>query len=73
MSPQEKANELVNKYRIILMSEDTDCGNEVLCTSIAKKCALIAVDEILETVVVYEDISKDYQFWQEVKQEIERL
>jgi hypothetical protein len=73
MSPQEKANELVNKYRIILMSEDTDCGNEVLCTSIAKKCALIAVDEILETVVVYEDISKDYQFWQEVKQKIERL
>jgi len=48
MTPKEKAKELVNSFRMILMNEDTDCGNEILCTSIAKKSALIAVDEILK-------------------------
>ena len=49
MTPKEKAEDLVNSFRMILMNEDTDCGNEILCTSIAKKNALIAVDEILKS------------------------
>lgn len=48
MTPREKANGLVDAYRIILMNEDTDCGEEILCTVIAKKSALIAVDEIIK-------------------------
>jgi hypothetical protein len=46
MTPKEKAQDLVNAYRIILMDEDTDCGNEILCTSIAIKNALVAVNKI---------------------------
>lgn len=69
MTPKEKARELVNEYRVILMNEDTDCGNEILCTSIAKKCALIAVDAILNT----NDIDAEYSYYLEVKQEIENL
>jgi hypothetical protein len=30
------------------MNEDTECGNEILCSVIAMKCALIAVEEIIE-------------------------
>jgi hypothetical protein len=60
-TPKEKAEELLDK-----MTMEIGKFN-------AKLCALIAVDEILETVVVYDDISKDYQFWQQVKQEIEKL
>jgi hypothetical protein len=69
MTAKEKAENLVNNYRYILMTEDTDCGEEILCTTIAKRCALFAVDEIMS----------DYQswvtneFWLEVKQEIEKL
>ena len=37
MTVKEKAEDLVNSFRMILMNEDTDCGNEILCTSIAKK------------------------------------
>jgi len=37
MTSKEKAEELVNKYRMILMDEDTDCGNEILCSLIAIK------------------------------------
>ena len=47
-TPKEKADELVGQYRMILMNEDTECGNEILCTVIAIKCALICVDEMID-------------------------
>ena len=50
MTPKEKAEDLVNQYRMILMDEDTDCGNEILCSLIAIKNAKIAVDEILHYI-----------------------
>ena len=46
MTPKEKAEDLVNQFRMILMDEDTDCGNEILCTSIAIKNALILTYEV---------------------------
>jgi len=70
MTTKEKAKELVNSYRIILMNEDTECGNEILCTSIAKQCALIAVDEIRYNLPL---ITAIQDYWQEVKQEIEQI
>jgi hypothetical protein len=84
MKTKEKAEDLVNSYRIILMNEDTECGNEILCTSIAKQCALIAVDEILKIehpqIIIYTEIIKnsirDYfqdEYWDEVKKEIQKL
>jgi len=66
MTPKEKAEDLVNQYRIVLMDEDTDCGNELLCTSIAIKNALILVNENL----IYTNYSI---YWEEVKKEIEKL
>jgi hypothetical protein len=75
MTPKEKAEVLVNSYRIILMNEDTECGNEILCTSIAKQSALIAVDELIEIACDYSDydetVTKEY--WEKVKIEIENL
>jgi hypothetical protein len=68
MTPKNKAEALVNSYRFILMNEDTECGNEILCTSIAKQCALISVDEISKHC--YEVMKS---FWEEVKQEIEKI
>lgn len=47
MTEREEAESLVNNYRMILMNEDTECGNEILCTEIAKKMALKSCDEIL--------------------------
>jgi alpha-L-arabinofuranosidase len=80
MTPKEKAEALVNSYRIILMNEDTECGNEILCTSIAKQCALIAVDEMQQLI---KDLSScknrfiyiidEMNYWIEVKKEIENL
>ena len=40
----------------------------------AKQCALIAVDEILHSRPIITDSQVEYQnYWQEVKQEIEKL
>jgi hypothetical protein len=70
MTTKKKAEELVNSYRIILMNEDTECGNEILCTSIAKQCALIAVDEIIST---FQIMGLGSKFYENVKEEIEKL
>jgi len=69
MSAKDKAIELVDTYRIMLMNSDTECGEEILCTVIAKKAALIAVDELL-TLITYQP-SIDYYL--EVKKQIQLL
>jgi hypothetical protein len=68
MTPKDKAISLIDSYRNILMNEDTECGNEIICTIIAKKCALIAVDEMIELCESYVA-----PYYYEVKHEIEKL
>lgn len=62
MTPQEKAKELVLKF----YNPDKE-----VYKSQAKKYAIICVDEILYNVLILADERKAY--WQEVKQEIEKL
>ena len=65
MTPKEKAFDLIYKFQHPLSEEsNTDC----LHIEVAKEFALIAVDEILKT-----NPYKARNYWQEVKQEIEKL
>jgi hypothetical protein len=68
MSPKEKAKEIYWKYYQLVAD-----GSHPELNS--KKCALIAVNEILEEALGLDD--NDYQlksdYWLEVKQEIEKL
>jgi hypothetical protein len=66
-NPKEKSKELVWKY---YHNIEHTISNEYSYKDweIAKQCALIAVDECLKTCV-YSMIN----YWQEVKQEIEKL
>jgi hypothetical protein len=75
MKAIDKANELVDTYRMMLMNEDTDFGQEILCTIIAKKSALIAVDEIMKQCYDYRDIDlqASYDYWEQVKLEIQKI
>jgi hypothetical protein len=59
MTPKEKAEELVNRYKNINYDLD-DVENH-------KECALIAVDECLKHFIVFNE------YWNKVKQEIENL
>ena len=70
MTPKEKAIELIDKFwKWSLM----DSKHSV--APYAKQCALIAVDEIMKQCWEYRDIDlqKSFDYWQEVKQEIEKL
>ena len=64
--PKEKAKELVDKF----MNHSWN-GEDNLWTENAKQCALIAVDEILNAVTTIAD--KKYDYWQQVKTEIQNL
>ena len=63
MTPKEKAEELVDKF---LQYTPADSEFEY---PYAIQCALIAVEQILE--IIFSDY--DWQYWNEVKQEIENL
>lgn len=52
---KEIANNLFCDYRNLLMSEDTDCGQECLCSIIAIKLSIINInDRIKELTAVHE-------------------
>lgn len=63
MTPRDKAEELVEKMWLKI-----NCNN---ATSSAKQCALIAVDEILS--LCWNGNESALNYWEEVKQEIEKL
>lgn len=75
MTPNEKAQYLVNMNKMIIMSQDTDCGNEILCTTISIRSALITVDEMIDLYLfdMSERLSnKHVKYWNKVKQEIKK-
>jgi len=84
ISPKKKAKELIDKYRIILMNKDTDCGNEILCTTIAIECAIVDVANTIDSrpyfpnTIKYTDCPRDYfdeatEYWQKVIHELAKL
>jgi len=75
MSAKDKAIELVDTYRIMLMNSDTECGEEILCTVIAKQCALIAVDEMIKQEISLLGLGENYipTWYNWVKKEIQLL
>jgi len=67
MTPEEKAKELVLRY--LRIDNNT---KEWFNSHIAKQCALIAVNEILEIKTVDKDFDLS-NYWQEVEEEINNL
>ena len=69
MIPKLKAKELVDKFSAVPLLDSYE----------AKQCALVAVDEIIDelleivTVTSSKYISKHINYYQEIKQEIEKL
>ena len=74
---KEKAEELVLKY-LRLQEPDYNWFHKGL----AKKCALIAVDEIEKSLLEYDNrnntyelqnMDRDFNYWKQVKKELENL
>ena len=76
MTPKEKAEEIINKF-LKLTSKHKGLETAGLgAITLAKQCALIAVDEIIaqiEPSVSMDVISARITYWQRVKQEIENI
>lgn len=81
MTPQEKAKELISTYSLGIFAE---MGHELMLNevkAIAKRSALIAVDELINAHNGIKDfLFKEIgylittpEYWQEVKNEIEKL
>ena len=76
MTPKEKAKELVDKYKEHIIETD-----DYFINSGAKKCALIAVDEMLNDYSYMQNVRNANSnqihsrrvYWQEVKQEIKNI
>jgi hypothetical protein len=68
MTPKEKAKELIGKYVFLTVTDFSDENFEQ-----TKQCALIAVDEILDVLLHTSETECEYVYWQEVKEEIEKL
>jgi len=72
MTAKEKAEELINKFYEIENNSDYFGVN----WKIAKQCALIAVDEVIQQLTPIEKAPNNksaFQYWQEVKTEIKKL
>ncbi len=69
MMPKEKAIELVDKY----FRPNKNIHKYKISIMDAKNYALIAVDEILNTIEQIFETFEERKYWQEVKQEIENL
>lgn len=70
MTAEEKAKDLYLK----MLSWQSECHKYLernIISTAAKKCALIAVDEILSNKELLNHL--DYEWWNEVKHEIEKL
>lgn len=86
MIPNEKAKELVEKF---LIKSAQECEHESYCDKpeccfketvccvvnikIAKQCALICVEEVLEIFPHPIDWNQEIQYWESVKTEIINL
>jgi hypothetical protein len=77
MKAKDKANELVMKFQYLVTG--WDCYNDEPIELIdrvidMKRCALICVDEIMESFNSLEYYPEDLRdYWKEVKQEINKL
>lgn len=67
MTPKDKAQELFNKFKNELDWIEKDYTVDLYRD--IRKCALIAVDEIWSLL----ESSKQFNYWSEVKEEIEKL
>jgi hypothetical protein len=71
MTPKEKAKEIYSKMLNWQPDADKYIERNIISTT-AKKCALIAVDEIINSTS-WQYIANGLDYWNEVKHEIEKL
>jgi hypothetical protein len=77
MDAKEKAQELVHRYRMLLMDEGEDYGEEILVSMLSKQCAFITVIQVINSNPHSNPFTTEpfstMDYWIKVKKEIEKL
>ena len=74
MTPKEKAIELVDEFidKSVVIDDDGLVYYHPKPYDLAKQCALVAVVEIMSTVDAEDNVIL-YNYWQQVKQQIQKI
>ena len=72
MTAKQKAAEIFTHYHNLIQDIGGELGQEILVSILAKQCALIAVDEILN-INSFEEHFTIHFYYLAVKEEIENL
>lgn len=72
MNPQKKAESLVHQYRILLMNEGEDYGEEIIVSRLSKQFALLAAENIRTEMVQAQNYERAI-YWRDVKSQIKML
>lgn len=67
MTPKDKAQDIFNSFYMILFDSESDKGEEVLVSSLAQKCAIEAVTQIIQAEVMH------VSFWFKVQKELIKM
>ena len=74
MNHKDKAKSIYNDYYLMILAYGKGLSQEITISILAKKSALIAVNEIIKAKKLDLGImSLDYKYWEKVKLEIEKL
>ena len=77
MTSKEKATQLFNKYYVSILELNNDLSEEIIISILAKKHALIAVTEIINSNPhsnpFNTDVHSTMQYWIDVKTELTNL
>jgi hypothetical protein len=76
MTPKEKARELIDKFANFECDDNYEVFESSISSIEAIQCALICVDELMKDNAINEEIVNgglNFQYWKEVKKEIEKL
>jgi len=77
MNREDKAKSIYNDYYLMILENGKGLSQEITISILAKKSALIAVNEILNcnphTNQFNTDVYSTYDYWFKVKLEIEKL
>jgi hypothetical protein len=76
MTPKEKSEQLIAEFKNLLQDEDTECGNEILCTILSVKFARLTVRNILaanpHTNPYNNNFISTFDYWFEVYNELNK-
>ena len=71
LTPKEKAVQLFNKYYVSILEVNNDLSEEIIISVLAKKHALMAVDEAL--ILALYSTFEIYNYYVDVKTELSIL